>query len=324
MLNDISSGTDFSNNYNSLISGENERSISNAAQLSGLKKSAALQAAQSKMSSDSDKDTLGEAQDAFSGVMAGKYVDDKMLRGIYEAGGNKFSVRGVKTYAQGEVNKLVGVGTGASASDTAELGDFENPLVSTETSAKFSTVPVSQNAFPGYASDTADPGVLKGLKSPAAANTPSEETKNIITDGESTVEDDGKYLGSSMKLAGAIPGAIDAFKDIANTNSKGNWDPTLAGDNNYEKVSNALAVGSTVLDFIPGMEAVGALGNLASAAIGAYGEMKDKSSLTTTDKATVSPSVKPVLNAGLNFHELGMVSHSSNNSLNLIHGSTAF
>ena len=80
----------------------------------------------------------------------------------------------------------------------------------------------------------------------------------------------------------------------------------------------------TVLDFIPGMEAVGALGNLASAAIGAYGEMKDKSSLTTTDKATVSPSVKPVLNAGLNFHELGMVSHSSNNSLNLIHGSTAF
>jgi hypothetical protein len=78
-----------------------------------------------------------------------------------------------------------------------------------------------------------------------------------------------------------------------------------------------------VLDFIPGLEAVGALGNLASAAIGAYGETKDKSSLKTKDKATVS-SVKPVLNAGLNFHALGMVSHVSNNSLNLIHGSMAF
>jgi hypothetical protein len=254
MLSDISPGTDFSINYNSLISGANERSISNATELSGLKKSATLQAAQSKMNSDSDKDTLSEAQDAFSGVMAGKYVDDKMLRGIYKAGGNKFSVGGLKTYAQGEINKFVGTGTGPKAGDTAELGDFENPLMATEdTSAKFSTsLPVSQSAFPGYASDTADPRVLKGLQSPTATKTPSEETKNIVTEGESTVEDSiensSKYLGSSKKIAGALPGAIDAFKDITNRNSKGNWDPTLAGDNNYEKFSNALAVGSTVLD----------------------------------------------------------------------------
>ena len=322
MLNDISSA-DFSNNYNSLISSGNQSKISNAAALSSMKQSANIQAAKSKLSSDSDKDILSGAQDAFSGVMAGKYVDDKMLRGVYEAGGNKFSMGGLKTYARGEINKLVGTGTSApSAGDTAELGNFENPLLSTEeTGAKFSTsLPVKQSAFPGYASDTADPGVLKGLPSASAAKATSEETKSIVTAGQSTVEDSlensGKYLGYGMKIAGAIPGAIDAFEDL---NSK-----KLVGNNNFEKVSNALAVGSTVLDFVPGLEAVGALGNLASAALGVYGESKDDSSLTTTDKATVSPSVKPVLNSGLNFHALGMVSNHSNDSLNLIHGSMSF
>ena len=104
-----------------------------------------------------------------------------------------------------------------------------------------------------------------------------------------------------MKIAGAIPGAIDAVQDLTNKNSKGNWDPKLAGDHNFEKVSNALVVGSTVLDFVPGLEAVGALGNLASAALGMYGETKDQSSLKTKDKAVVS-SVKPMLNSALNVH----------------------
>ena len=126
------------------------------------------------------------------------------------------------------------------------------------------------------------------------------------------------------RVTGAIPSAIDAFEDFTSRHSKGNWDPKLVSDNDFEKVSNALAVGSTVLDFVHGMEAVGAVGNLASAALGVYGETTDQSSLKTKDKAAVLPSMKPMLTSALNFHALGMVSNHSNNSLKLIHGSMAF
>ena len=108
MLNDISSA-DFSNNYNSLISGGNESKISNAAALSSMKQSANIQAAKSKLSSDSDKDILSGAQDAFSGAIAGNYVDNKVLRGVYEAGGNKFSMGGLKTYAKGRGRRLMAI-----------------------------------------------------------------------------------------------------------------------------------------------------------------------------------------------------------------------
>ena len=49
-----------------------------------------------------------------------------------------------------------------------------------------------------------------------------------------------------MKMAGALPGIMDAHEDIK--------DHKIEGNNAAEKWSNGLTIASTVLDFVPGME----------------------------------------------------------------------
>ena len=146
----------------------------------------------------------------------------------------------------------------------------------------------------------------------------TNELKNVDKDGN-IIEDAGtigKYAGYGLKMAGAIPGAIDAFEDIK--------DGKLEGDNWQEKTSNALTIASTVMDFIPGLEAFGAIGGLFSAGLGAWGDTKDQENLKNKDKAQTVAPVKAQLVNQVNFHQLGMVSNFSNNSMNMIHGSSSF
>ena len=120
-----------------------------------------------------------------------------------------------------------------------------------------------------------------------------------------------------------MPGAIDAFSDLTNTDN-GKWAPQLSGNNWQEKASNALAIGSTVLDFVPGLEWAGAVGNLASAGLGAWGDTKDQENLKNKDAAVTVKAVQPDLQAGLNFHAMGMVANQSNNAMSMIHSASSF
>jgi hypothetical protein len=126
----------------------------------------------------------------------------------------------------------------------------------------------------------------------------------------------GEYVGYGMKMAGALPGIMDAYEDIK--------DHKFEGNNAAEKWSNGLTIASTVLDFVPGLEWLGALGGVAAAGIGAIGHTEDQENLKNKDApGTVAP-VQAQLAKQVNFHALGMVANNSNNSLNLIHGSGAF
>ena len=72
------------------------------------------------------------------------------------------------------------------------------------------------------------------------------------------------------------------------------------------------------------LEWAGAAGNLVSAGLGAWGEARDQASLRTTDAPAKVAAVKPNLQAGLNFHALGMVANQSNNAMSSIHTAAAF
>ena len=152
--------------------------------------------------------------------------------------------------------------------------------------------------------------------------TPSSPIDDAVDEDKSKIPG-AKYLGKGLKIAGAVPGAIDLFSDLSHTKN-GHWDPHFAGDNAAEKVSNGLTIASTVLDFIPGMEWLGALGGVASAGLGAFGNTKDQANLKTKDAAKTVATVHAQLATQTNFHALGMVSNFSNNSMNLIHASSSF
>ena len=77
------------------------------------------------------------------------------------------------------------------------------------------------------------------------------------------------------KLASAAGGGFAVYEDF----TKG-----MHGMNNWDKAANILTIGSSVLDFVPGMEAVGMLGNVAAAVVGAIGDKED----TDTDNAADS------------------------------------
>lgn len=578
MLSDISDMS-MSNNYNSMINEENMKSIADAKELTSMKQQAANAQALSNQQSDNVKDYVSDGRDVFSGIMAGKYVNDEVMKGIYKAGGNDFNTEGVKAYAKNEVGKLFKQKTGKSLDEVSktlsnakaqitntlapdapnEVSGFStsdnearetnprtdgddtrtvepepktplstdtrgspvmkesNPLfdengklinaanykapsltqpkpVETEPdmfegSVVSNSAPKSSNLFEdngpsifdevdkgtvlnrysnlllgnthidpnldthqefaiNKASDLMNPGefqkvldanpgktvvrretengfvedrvyagkvdqdgssILSGYETvgdtdtkplgivqqriqniegkspvenmgsgqnfqdqPKLSNkpdinnegipdvnesfenaeeadvgsgqdftnrpkleTPAQPSGDGIPDNIGSFGDEAKtlatdatkssnYLGVGMKIAGAVPGVIDAFSDLTHTNSKGNWDPQLAGDNNYEKASNALAIGSTVLDFVPGLEWAGAIGNLASAGIGIIGDTKDQTNLKISDASSVVSAIKPDIQSSLNYHALGMVSNISNNSLDLIHGSSSF
>lgn len=138
--------------------------------------------------------------------------------------------------------------------------------------------------------------------------------------GEAAAKTASKF--GAMDALGVLPGAIDASQDLFNTKN-GKWSPTVAGDNWQEKASNVIGITSTVMDFVPGLEWAGAAGNLVSAGLGAWGEAKDQSSIGTKDAASTVAATKPNLQAGLNFHAMGMVANQSNNSMNSIHSSTS-
>ncbi len=138
--------------------------------------------------------------------------------------------------------------------------------------------------------------------------------QNLLNDAKDSGA--GEYVGYGMKMAGAVPGIMDAYEDIK--------DGKFEGDNAAEKWSNGLTIASTVLDFVPGLEWLGALGGVAAAGVGAIGHTEDQENLKNKDApGTVAP-VQAKLAKQVNFHALGMVANNSNNSLNLIHGSGAF
>lgn len=497
MLSDTSAGMNFSNQSNEAISERNRAAISSARQLTALNQQGADAAALGKQQSDNVSDYVGDARDTFSGVLAGKYLNDEVLKGIYEAGSGEFSLAGAQTYLRGETDKLLRRKTGqgldsvvgtlttardkvigaptpavespasevrptdppapaeperdATASTEAVVSGPDEPasvgataddvtdrlfaggMVGLDDTAKRGTIVGTQanvlldnddpnlagmgavrqqkmmdpddfqkvmDQYPGktvirsengmWVHDTVYEGrvpapagsLMSGYSpaageavsgivaqrvqaiegpappspSPAAAGPPGEAAASETPEparapaepasaepgraadqapsdpvGSAGSSDPaeiegagaGKYVGYGLKIAGAVPGAIDAFSDLTNTDN-GKWAPQLSGNNWQEKASNALAIGSTVLDFVPGLEWAGAVGNLASAGLGAWGDTKDQENLKNKDAAVTVKAVQPDLQAGLNFHAMGMVANQSNNAMSMIHSASSF
>lgn len=155
----------------------------------------------------------------------------------------------------------------------------------------------------------------------AAASTAASTTESTLGSTAEKLGSDvakASRFAQGMKIAGAVPGAVDAFQDLTNTKN-GKWDPTLKGDNWQQKAGNALSIASTVMDFVPGMEWAGALGGLASAGLSEWGDEKDKDAIKAKDAAPTVAPVQPTVHAGLNYHALGLVANQSNNAMNSIH-----
>ena len=80
-LNDL--GMNFSNSYGDMINQENVEAIEQAKQLTAIKQQGADNAALAKQQSDNVADYVGDGEDVFGMTLAGKYINDEMLKGIH-------------------------------------------------------------------------------------------------------------------------------------------------------------------------------------------------------------------------------------------------
>eukprot|EP01051_Picozoa_sp_SAG22_P027888 SAG22_NODE_9565_length_582_cov_5.890269_2_plen_131_part_01 len=104
---DIASGIDFSNAANAAVSERNRAAIGSARQLTALRQQGADAVALAKQQSDRAGDYAGDARDLFGGALAGKYLNDEVMKGVLAAGGGELSMSGTRTYLGGELDKAV-------------------------------------------------------------------------------------------------------------------------------------------------------------------------------------------------------------------------
>ena len=265
---------------------------SNRLALSNLKTQENIQAAEQD---------LGKGQDAFSIGMSAKQ-GYKIYQAVSKAGGlGAYGLQeGAKlgTGAKRLVTPAVDLG-GALAERVGLTSGF-TPGVVASAPLGFAKEGVTFASGPEF--NTAERAAAAGLGAEAAAPTASLSSAASVQEGyvaapatkarplPAAPEDAGKMtLSDAMevggKLASAAGGGFAAYEDF----TKG-----MHGMNNWDKAANILTIGSSVLDFIPGMEAVGMLGNAAAAITGAIGDKEDADADNAADSrlkgATSAPS----------------------------------
>ena len=268
---------------------------SNRLALSNLKTQENIQAAEQD---------LGKGQDAFSIGMSAKQ-GYKIYQAVSKAGG-------VGAYGAQEGAKLMSaVGPGAKRLGSAAV-DLGGALAERVGLTSGFTPGVVGSAPLGFAKEgvtfasgpefnTAERAAAAGLGAEAAVPTASLSSAASVQEGyvaapatearplPAVTEDAGKMtLSDAMevggKLAGVAGGGFAAYEDF----TKG-----MHGMNNWDKAANILTIGSSVLDFIPGMEAVGMLGNAAAAITGAIGNEEDNTAYKAGDDQLRQASTAP-------------------------------
>ena len=127
-LNDTSgAGMSFSNNFNDMINQENMEAVTQAKQLTALNQQGEDSRALGKEQSDNVADYVSDGQDVFGLTLAGKSINDDMLKGIHE--------KGIGAYFKGEGKRLVGNfvkdKTGQSLDDiTEQVGKVSDKMKS--------------------------------------------------------------------------------------------------------------------------------------------------------------------------------------------------
>jgi hypothetical protein len=327
---------ELSNRSDSDVAEANRMAIDSARQLTVSRQSSENTATLRKRSSDMNTDYLGEAKDALAGTTAAA-----ALKNVRDAGGIDNVVKassggmGLSQIAEGAMNtgatlfrKIPAEAVATTAEEVAPAATrAAGSAIATTNEYTLSAAEHLQRAqarlrFLDQVGTEPNADVFRGAEVARSSAAPSADAIAGTAErvgGEAVANTTAKF--GAMDALGALPGAIDAFQDLTNTKN-GQWAPTLKGDNWQEKASNALGVASTVLDFVPGMEWAGAAGNLVSAGLGAWGEAKDQAGISTKDTVAKVATVQPNLQAGLNFHAMGMVANQSNNAMNSIHTST--
>ena len=331
---------ELSNRSDSDVAEANRRAIDSARQLTVSRQSSENTATLRKRSSDMNTDYLGEAKDALAGTTAAA-----ALKNVRDAGGIDNVVKassggmGLSQIAEGAMNtgsalfrKIPAEAVSTTAEEVAPAATrAAGSAIATTNEYTLSAAEHLQRAqarlrFLNQVGTEPNADVFRGAEVARSSAAPAAESLAGAAEsaGLSATEAAAKTTAKfgAMDALGALPGAIDAFQDLTNTKN-GKWSPTVAGDNWQEKASNVIGITSTVMDFVPGLEWAGAAGNLVSAGLGAWGEAKDQSSIGTKDAASTVAATKPNLQAGLNFHAMGMVANQSNNSMNSIHSSTS-
>jgi len=281
-------------------------------------------------------DELQTGRDSYASAK-GLYTGYQVMSNVSQAGGvGKFAAQELgrtKAFAQAKGGALASTAQAAytKASDTvsAARGFKPSPLSSTEgiQSAVSDDLPEAR-VLGGRTEMLGGSVVSRPMLNDSYAAKPlqaASDAKPFVKAAASTAEASDTLLdsvthamnrvgGVSSKALGAAGGALDVVEDIAHGGLYGN---------NLDKIGNAMTVASTVLDFVPGMEWLGALGGIAATGVSVAGDAKDKKTQASDDQSEQEHADAPTEQVST-LAERGGVSQSSQDSSHQIQGSSTF
>lgn len=298
------------------------------------------------------KDELHTGMDSYA-TAKGLYTGYQVMSNVSQAGGvSKFAAQELgktKAFAEAKVAPVQAAYGKVSDAIASSRSGFTPGQVSAEGTGLQHGVPVGEDGAVsktlslGEEDDVADAysgdynlegkmtnfygGQSQGIDS-AYMKAPTEGTPDVPRDmsvvgdvegGDDTLFDSANRMaknvgGMSAKALGAAGGALDVVEDIAHGGLYGN---------NLEKAGNVVTIASTVLDFVPGLEWLGALGGIAATGLSVAGDAKDKKADAQQDQDLRDQTDAPTEQTA-SLAQRGGVSQQAQDSSHQIQGSSTF
>ena len=230
-------------------------------------------------------------------------------KGVYKAGGPGSFLAQEAGKTAAAASKTAGkVAAGAAAAGEAIQSTAKQVALGStaaQTAARGSFT-AAQTAAKTTATVTSDAAKMKDAGNIAGA---ADEGANTLFGAVKTF---GK---TSIPLIGAIPGAIDAVQDVVHGN--------FGGGSTADKWSNGLTIAGTVMDFIPGLEWVGALTGAVAGGM-SLDENINKQKKETGDNAATDLNNHAPLPSVQSWSHMGLVSSLSSDASQHISGGGHF